>query len=142
MGAEEQDELLRKIQAVYLGMTGFIDHMLGQVLEALDETGLADSTTVSFFSDHGDFAGDYGLVEKWSNAGEDIITRVPLIVRTPGRQGGPRGTRAGGALRSDGDDAGTGGRGGAAYAFCAQLCRPTGRRGGRSAAGGLHRRRV
>lgn len=77
------DAVLRKIQAVYLGMTAFVDHLLGQVLETLDEVGLADSTTVSCFSDHGDYAGDYGLVEKWPSAGEDVITRVPLIVRTP-----------------------------------------------------------
>ena len=85
---DAHETLLRKIQAVYLGMTTFIDHLLGQLLETLDETGLADSTTVSFFSDHGDYAGDYGLVEKWPSAGEDIITRVPLVVRTPGGKAG------------------------------------------------------
>jgi choline-sulfatase len=86
--AAEQENLLRKIQAVYLGMTGFIDDLLGQLLAALDESGLADSTTVTFTSDHGDYAGDYGLVEKWPSAAEDIITRVPLIVRTPGGKAG------------------------------------------------------
>ena len=79
----EHDALLRKIQAVYLGMTGFIDSLLGELLETLDETGLAENTTVIVFSDHGDYAGDYGLVEKWPSAMEDVITRVPLIVRTP-----------------------------------------------------------
>lgn len=88
LSVAEQDKLLRKIQAVYLGMTGFIDHLLGELLEALDESGLADSTTVTFTSDHGDYAGDYGLVEKWPSACEDIITRVPLIVRTPGGKAG------------------------------------------------------
>ncbi len=75
---------LRKIQAIYLGMTSFVDDLLGQLLTALDETGLADTTTVVAFSDHGDYAGDYGLVEKWPSAVEDVITRVPLIIRTPG----------------------------------------------------------
>ena len=79
---------MRKIQAVYLGMTGFIDELLGRLLNTLEDTGLADSTTVSFFSDHGDYAGDYGLVEKWPSACEDIITRVPLVVRTPGGKAG------------------------------------------------------
>ncbi len=84
----ENEALMRKIQAVYLGMTGFIDEMLGQLLNELEDSGLADSTTVSFFSDHGDYAGDYGLVEKWPSAAEDIITRVPMIVRTPGGKPG------------------------------------------------------
>ena len=85
---EVGDEHLRKIQAVYLGMTGFMDHMLGQLLQTLEETGYADNTTLVFFSDHGDFAGDYGLVEKWPSAMEDVITRVPLIVYTPGGAAG------------------------------------------------------
>ncbi len=79
---------MRKIQAVYLGMTGFIDELLGRLLNTLEDAGLAGSTTVSFFSDHGDYAGDYGLVEKWPSACEDIITRVPLVVRTPGGKAG------------------------------------------------------
>ena len=88
LDTDEHDRLLRKIQAVYLGMTGFIDELLGRLLNALEDSGLADNTTVSFFSDHGDYAGDYGLVEKWPSGCEDIITRVPLIVRTPGGTAG------------------------------------------------------
>lgn len=88
LDAVEQERLLRKIQAVYLGMTGLIDQLLGQLLNALEDSGLADTTTVTFTSDHGDYAGDYGLVEKWPSAGEDVITRVPLIVRTPGGKAG------------------------------------------------------
>jgi arylsulfatase A-like enzyme len=74
---------LRKIQAVYLGMIGFVDELLGQLLDALDETGLADRTSTFVFGDHGDYAGDYGLVEKWPSGLEDVLTRVPLIARTP-----------------------------------------------------------
>lgn len=75
---------LRKINAVYLGMAGVIDHLLGELLEALDESGLAGDTAVFFLSDHGDWAGDYGLVEKWPSALDDTMTRVPLIARVPG----------------------------------------------------------
>lgn len=35
------------------------------------------------FADHGDYAGDYGLVEKWPSGLEDVLTRVPLMVRIP-----------------------------------------------------------
>ncbi|NOZ26888.1 MAG: sulfatase-like hydrolase/transferase [Chloroflexi bacterium] len=78
----------RRINAIYLGMTSFIDHLLGQLLDALADSGLEDETTVFVFSDHGDYAGDYGLVEKWPSAMEDVITRVPLIMRTPGGAAG------------------------------------------------------
>lgn len=35
-------------------------------------------------SDHGDFAGASGLVEKSPGAADDMLTRVPLLIRTPG----------------------------------------------------------
>ncbi len=88
LSADEESALLRKINAVYLGMTGFIDQLFGELLQVLEESGLADDTTVTFTSDHGDYAGDYGLVEKWPSAAEDVITRVPLIVRKPGGKAG------------------------------------------------------
>ena len=80
--------VLRKINAVYLGMIGVVDDLLGLLLDALDETGHADDTAVLFFSDHGDWAGDYGLVEKWPSALDDAITRVPFLARVPGGRPG------------------------------------------------------
>lgn len=76
--------MFRKINAVYLGMIGVIDTLLGQLLTTLAETDLAERTVVVVFSDHGDWAGDYGLVEKWPSALDDTLTRVPLLIRTPG----------------------------------------------------------
>lgn len=35
-------------------------------------------------SDHGDFAGDYGLGHKTWAALEDVMLRVPFIARIPG----------------------------------------------------------
>ncbi len=52
-------------------------------MDALRHAGLYDDTAVFFFSDHGDFTGDYGLVEKTANTFEDCLTRVPLIVKPP-----------------------------------------------------------
>lgn len=78
------EAFFRKLNAVYLGMIGVTDYLLGLLLAALEETGHADDTTVLFFSDHGDWAGDYGLVEKWPSALDDTITRVPFIARVPG----------------------------------------------------------
>jgi arylsulfatase A-like enzyme len=38
---------------------------------------------VFVFSDHGDFTGGYGLVEKTQNTFEDCLTRVPFLVKPP-----------------------------------------------------------
>jgi choline-sulfatase len=79
---------MRKIMAVYLGMVSYVDHLFGLLMEALKETGHTDDTTVFFFSDHGDWAGDYGLVEKWPSGLDDCLTRIPMIVRKPGARNG------------------------------------------------------
>lgn len=78
------EDVFRKCAAVYLGMTTYCDDMLGRILDALDRNGLAEDTMVITTSDHGDFAGDYGLVEKWPNAFYDNLTKTPLIFRVPG----------------------------------------------------------
>lgn len=77
----EDDELFRKIRAVYYGMVDYVDWLLGKVMATLAETGLDASTYLIAASDHGDLAGDYGLVEKIHNAHYDPLTRVPLVIR-------------------------------------------------------------
>ena len=74
----------RRIAAIYFGMISYSDWLFGELLKVLDETGHADDTTVFFTTDHGDWAGEYGLVEKWPSALDDTILRVPFVVRTPG----------------------------------------------------------
>ena len=78
------DAFFRRLQAVYLGMIGVTDALLGMLLDAVDASGHAEDTAVFFFADHGDWAGDYGLVEKWPSGLDDVLTRVPLIARVPG----------------------------------------------------------
>jgi choline-sulfatase len=75
---------LCQIRATYLGMISYTDWLLGELLRTLDETGLAQNTVVMVFSDHGDWAGDYGIVEKWPSGLDDALTRVPFVVRLPG----------------------------------------------------------
>lgn len=81
---------LKKIMAVYLGMVSYVDHIFGKLLDALEESPAGDCTTLMFFSDHGDWAGNRGLVEKWSSALDDDLTHVPLIISTPGGKAGHR----------------------------------------------------
>lgn len=71
------------IRQTYLAMCARIDHQLGMVLDALREAGVYDDTAVFFMSDHGDFTGDYGLVEKTQNTFEDCLVRVPFVVKPP-----------------------------------------------------------
>ncbi len=76
-------ERLTELKATYLGMCARIDDQFGQLMAALKRSGRYDDSAVFFFSDHGDFTGDYGLVEKTQNTFQDCLTRVPLIVKPP-----------------------------------------------------------
>ena len=78
------EDTFYKIQSVYLGMIAYTDWIFGQLLKGIEESGLKDRTAVFFSSDHGDFGGDYGLVEKWPGSLADVLTHVPLVVRIPG----------------------------------------------------------
>ena len=74
----------QELRATYYGMCSRVDYQLGIILSALREAGQYDHTAVFFFSDHGDFTGDYGLVEKTQNTFEDCLSHVPMVIKPPG----------------------------------------------------------
>lgn len=73
-----------EIAAVYHGMVSRVDDQLGRVLAAVDAIGATDSTVVGFFTDHGEYLGDYGLVEKWPSGLDPSLLRNPLILAGAG----------------------------------------------------------
>ena len=82
------ESVLKKINAVYLGMNSYVDAMLGLLDRTLEQTGLAEDTVLIISSDHGDWHGLRRLVEKWPNAMDDELVRVPLMIRAPGGKRG------------------------------------------------------
>jgi arylsulfatase A-like enzyme len=82
--AEMPEDQIRRCVSIYYGMIRFIDDAVGELLDTLDRLKLSDNTIVVFTSDHGDYAGERGLMGK-SSALYDAMTRVPLIVSMPGR---------------------------------------------------------
>ena len=75
-----------EIRASYLGMCSKVDAEFGRLVEGLKSRGLYDDTLIIVLSDHGDFNGDYSLVEKAQNSFEDCLVRVPLIIKPPKRE--------------------------------------------------------
>ena len=74
-------EGLYRLRRAYYGLVTYMDRKVGELLDALEETGLADNTVVIFASDHGDMLGEKEMVQKrcfyeWS-------CRVPLLVAFP-----------------------------------------------------------
>ena len=77
------EESWTELRATYYGMCARVDHQFGLLMDALREAGIYDDTAVFFFADHGDFTGDYGLVEKTQNTFEDCLSRVPFLIKPP-----------------------------------------------------------
>jgi arylsulfatase A-like enzyme len=74
--------------ATYYGMVSRVDHQLGRVLDAVERSGSADRTYTFYFTDHGEYLGDYGLVEKWPSGLHECLLRNPLIVAGPSSRSG------------------------------------------------------
>ncbi len=68
--------------AAYLGLCSFIDAQVGSLMDALEETGLSETTRIIYTSDHGDNAGTRGLWGKGNFYEESAC--IPLIMAGPG----------------------------------------------------------
>ncbi len=84
--ALKDEQLFRFYIASYYALVTEIDHHIGAIMKALKDEGLLENTIVIYTSDHGDFVGRHGMVEKCAlghNIYEETL-QVPLIVSQPG----------------------------------------------------------
>jgi len=72
-----------ELRATYYGMCSRLDEQFKRLVDAMKESGIYDDSALFLFSDHGDFTGDYGIVEKTQNTFEDCLSRVPFIIKPP-----------------------------------------------------------
>jgi choline-sulfatase/uncharacterized sulfatase len=78
----DPDELRRQL-AHYYALITIIDEEIGRVLDHLRQAGDLDNTIIVYVADHGDFAGDHGLMQK--NFGiYESIHRIPFLLAYPG----------------------------------------------------------
>ena len=84
-GAPEQ--AVHRVAAQYAGKVSWVDRWLGVLLDALDDTGMADNTLVLLTSDHGTNLGEWGRFGK-SAPVQEWEARVPFMVRPPGGESG------------------------------------------------------
>lgn len=79
----------RWIRGAYSASVLSADHYVGEILRALDERGLDESTIVVFTSDHGEELFDHGLLGHGMTLYQELV-HVPLIVAGPGVARGVR----------------------------------------------------
>ena len=88
------DDQRRLATACYYGLCSFLDDRIGEILDVLAQTGLAETTRIIYASDHGDSIGNRGLWGKSvlyeESAGIPLILAgprfLPLMFRTPRRR--------------------------------------------------------
>ena len=71
----------RKIIQAYLACVSFVDHQIGRVMEALENSGHADNTIIVLWSDHGYRLGEKGTFAK--HALWEPATNAPLMFAAP-----------------------------------------------------------
>jgi len=75
-------DAIRGMRRAYAADITIIDDAVGRILGALEGRNLLDNTWVIYTSDHGEMAGNHGLMSKCVLYQPAI--RVPLIMRPPG----------------------------------------------------------
>ncbi|OAK99951.1 alkaline phosphatase-like protein [Phaeosphaeriaceae sp. SRC1lsM3a] len=73
-------EIWAEVKATYYGMISRLDDQFGQIVKKLDDLGMWDDTVTMFFTDHGEYLGDHGLIEKWPSGLSDSLTHEPLFI--------------------------------------------------------------
>lgn len=72
---------IRQAVATYYAQVSFLDAKIGQLLDALEETGQAENTRVIYTTDHGAMLGAHGLWGKFQMYEEACA--VPLLMAGP-----------------------------------------------------------
>jgi choline-sulfatase len=72
---------LRRTRSAYYGLVSYIDHQIGRVVQALQESGQAEDTLIIYTSDHGESLGDHDLW--WKCSMYEQSAGVPLIMAGP-----------------------------------------------------------
>jgi len=75
-------EQRRLMKLAYYAKVNIIDHYIGEIMKALKERGFLDNTWIIYTSDHGDYLGERGLIQKMVFFDEALM--IPCIIRPPG----------------------------------------------------------
>lgn len=81
----EKAESAKKDLAGYYAHIAALDDCMGDIVETIEQAGIADNTILVFTSDHGDMLGSQG--EQRKQRPWDEAVRVPLLIRYPDRLG-------------------------------------------------------
>ena len=76
------DDMSRNLVHGYYASVSYMDVLIGELINGLDELGLRENTTIILWSDHGFFLGEHGFWCKHSTFYEAV--KIPFIISSPG----------------------------------------------------------
>ena len=79
---EFEEDFVRRVIAGYCGLISVVDEHVGTVMSAVERLGLSGSTRVFYTSDHGEAAGNHGIMGKGNHY--EHALNVPLLLSGPG----------------------------------------------------------
>ncbi|OUD09198.1 choline-sulfatase [Marivivens niveibacter] len=79
-------EDVRRSRRAYFANISYLDDKVGEIMDVLERTRMADNTIVVFVSDHGDMLGERGMWFKMSFF--EGSARVPLMIAAPNMEPG------------------------------------------------------
>ncbi|TWD84703.1 arylsulfatase A-like enzyme [Kribbella amoyensis] len=83
LSGEAEPDVLARARANYVGMLRLVDDQLARLVTRLEESGRLADTLLVVLADHGDFAGEYGLMRKGPGLPE-VLTRIPMVFHGAG----------------------------------------------------------
>ena len=87
---------IERLRSNYASAALEVDYWIGEILAAIEELKLFESSVVVFFSDHGTMLGEQGHWSKGSKLLRRQVIHTPFLVRLPGKE--KAGTRAAGLI--------------------------------------------
>ncbi len=73
---------IKGLRRGYYACVSYVDSVIGQILDALEETGLKERTVFIYTSDHGEMLGKFGMW--WKCSMFEDSARVPVLACGPG----------------------------------------------------------
>lgn len=70
---------------LYAGEVAYLDRQVGRLLGFLESRGALENTLIALVADHGESLGEHGVLYRHVGL-YDTTTRVPLMIRWPGRE--------------------------------------------------------
>jgi arylsulfatase A-like enzyme len=89
----EKPRFYQRFLASYYGLISLIDKWVGEMVRALRQKGELENTLLIFNSDHGEYAGDHGLIAKDFSLYESLV-HIPFLAHWPAGIGSRGGSEA------------------------------------------------